>query len=215
MVQRCASQFSMIYVAYVSTGCPVTLQPGQITSIAKSCNSSNENRFKCCSSALLELRVSLTETFPWSETLSISKKQGAACLEDLGSTLLTQDGAQDLHTEFQTCNIVPEDIFHNSTHGCHGISTMEEIHKVLLEQEVDYHLLHEYCSVPLTSCEQCRRAVLDAAFVVASTGGSRMKSKVLQSCSDLVFLSLVRNSTKAKAFEIGSCLYSLPGAFSA
>lgn len=188
----------------------MTLQPGQITSIAKSCSGSNGNRFKCCASALLELRISLTEISPMSGTFSISEKQGAACLEDLDSALLTQD----VHTEFLTCNILPEDIFHNSTHSCHGISTMENIHKILLEHEdVDYRLLHESCSVPSTSCDQCRRAVLDAAFVVASTGGSGMKPKVLQSCSDLVFLALASNSTKAKASEIGSCLYSLPGAY--
>jgi len=202
----------MLFVTHVSTGCPVTLQPGQINSIAKSCNGSNRNRFKCCSSALLELRISLTETSPTSETFSISKKQGAACLKDLGSALLTRDGAQVLHREFQTCNIAPEAIFQYSTHGCHGISTIEEIHSILLAQEVDYHLLNEYCSEPSTSCEQCRRAVLDAAFVVASTGGSEMKPKVLQHCSDLVFLALASNSTNGKAFEIGSCLNYLPGA---
>lgn len=175
------------------------------------------NRFECCESALLELRISLTEKSPWSETFSISKKQGAACFEDIDLALLAQDGAQDLHTNFQTCNFLPEDIFHFSTHGCHGIITEVGMRKVLLEQAVDYHLLHESCSLTSTSCDQCRQAVLDAAFVVAASGGSLMnsKSKVLQSCSDLVFLALTRNSTKAKALEIGSCLYNLPGAFSA
>ena len=187
----------------------MTLQPGQINSIAKSC--SGNDQYNCCASALLELRISLTEAPPMSTTFSISEKEGAACLKDLDSALFTHD----MHTNFQKCNIAPDDIFHTSTHGCYGISTMERIQEILREQSVDFHLIQESCGEASTLCDRCRRAVLDATYVVASTGGFGMKANVLQCCSDLVFLGLVSNFTQLKASEIGSCLYFPLGMLSA
>nr|XP_024392136.1 probable receptor-like protein kinase At1g49730 isoform X1 [Physcomitrium patens] len=185
--------------------CPVTLQPDKITAIVETCDAQKGNQYKCCASALLALRISITHATPVSTTFSISEKQGAACLKDLSSDL----AILDMHSRFQTCNIAAEEIFHTSTHGCHGISTVKQIHELLRKQKIDYRLIQESCSVAATSCEPCRRAMLDVTFVLASARGSGMKAKVIQSCSDLVFLAITSNFTEAKAYEIGSCLFTI------
>jgi hypothetical protein len=190
----------------------VTLQPGQVSYIAKSCsNVTSGNQYNCCASALLELRILLTGAPPTSTTFSVSERQGAACLKDLDSALLTLD----MHTNLQTCNIVSDDIFHASTHGCHGISSVGTIHEILREQRVDFHLIQESCTEASAFCGRCRRAVLDATYVLASTGGSSgVKANALQCCGDLVFLALASNFTPAKTSDIGSCLYIALGMLS-
>lgn len=200
------------------TGCPVTFNSDQVSFIAKSCsNSTPATKYKCCASALLSLRVTLTQTLPTSTTFVISEKQGAACIKDLDTALLTQvlTVKNSSKTGLQaTCNILPQQIFHDSTHGCHGISTTERLFEILRKEMVDYDLIQASCRVgtSTSTCEQCRQGIMDATYVVAvSTGGSGLDPKTLQSCSDLVFLALASNSTLAYAADLGTCLYTLPG----
>ncbi|KAG0591502.1 hypothetical protein KC19_1G179700 [Ceratodon purpureus] len=206
VILLCVGRFAQ--AASVPSGCPVTLLPGQVSSIAQSCsNVTSGNQYNCCASAMLELRISLTEVSPMSTTFSVSEKQGDACLKDLDSALLTLD----VQKNFQACKYTAGDIFHTSTHGCHGITKVERIVEILREQRVDFQLIQESCTEASTLCERCRRAVLDATYVVASTGGAGMKANVLQYCSDLVFLALAAsNFIQPKASEIGSCLYIAP-----
>ncbi|KAG0591504.1 hypothetical protein KC19_1G179700 [Ceratodon purpureus] len=208
VILLCVGRFAQ--AASVPSGCPVTLLPGQVSSIAQSCsNVTSGNQYNCCASAMLELRISLTEVSPMSTTFSVSEKQGDACLKDLDSALLTLD----VQKNFQACKYTAGDIFHTSTHGCHGITKVERIVEILREQRVDFQLIQESCTEASTLCERCRRAVLDATYVVASTGGAGMKANVLQYCSDLVFLALAAsNFIQPKASEIGSCLYIAPDA---
>ncbi|XP_024529959.1 probable receptor-like protein kinase At1g49730 [Selaginella moellendorffii] len=179
------------------TECPLKLTPWQLQNVANVCSSSESPESSCCSVSLLFLRIAASKLGKTSGDFAIPQRLARACIDDLGPRIAS--------SRQRVCSISSDSIANSARRGCNNIVSLRELEHRLTERDFSVSRVTETCD--RSSCLECRRAALDAAYAAA---WPYVDATTLQHCMDLTFLMLASNASAIRATQIGGCLYALP-----